>query len=297
MESLIINGGLGRFVCAIPALEKFVTNNPDAIILTSYWTPVLWGNKKLVNNIIDVDTKDIYLKIKDTKIREIEPYYNSKFLNNKINLIQAFDEEINYTTENVIPRLYVTPAELLKARQNLFNNKKIIAFQPFGSTATQINDEVVDETGRSLNVKLTTSIIETLEKAGFQVVFFDNRQFTCFKDNFTTNALTLRESFGLIANCDYFIGVDSSGQHIARSFNKPGTTFFGSTSVINFGYTDWFMNITSENYSAMRYPPIRLSGFDYWLSNVTNSNNLIFTEEQSQLICNSIIEDIKQKTI
>ena len=69
--------------------------------------------------MLDSGTKNLFKLIKDTKIRRIEPYYNSNFLNEKINLIQAFDEEINQQSENLKPNLYLSYNELHEAKKFL----------------------------------------------------------------------------------------------------------------------------------------------------------------------------------
>ena len=66
--TLMIDGGLGRVITAIPALEKYVTDNPDTIILITQWVPILWGNKILQNNVLDAGSKGLFEKIKNTKM-------------------------------------------------------------------------------------------------------------------------------------------------------------------------------------------------------------------------------------
>ena len=82
--TILVDGGLGRMISAIPALEKYVKNNTETIIVTYYWTPIYWGNKILRHSITDSSTKGLFEKIKNTKIIKPEPYYNSNYLNNKI---------------------------------------------------------------------------------------------------------------------------------------------------------------------------------------------------------------------
>jgi len=296
-KTLIIDGGLGRHVCAIPALEKFVELNPNSKIVTNFWTSIFWGNRKLQNHIFDASFKDIYQEIKDSDIRKIEPYYNRNFLNEKINLVQAFDEEINNTSENLKPKIYLSKKELYDAKKVLGTNKKIIAYQPFGSTSTFELDSIIDESVRSLNLKTAICLLELFLSNGYKVLLYDNRGYPFFDRQGVINVMNLdhRTASAFIAESDYFVGIDSSGQHIAHAFDKPGTTFFGGTSKINFGYPDWFTVITRENYKDKHYAPIRISEFDFWIANLANQDLLDFTEEENLELCELILTDIKNK--
>jgi hypothetical protein len=296
-QTLLIDGGLGRNVCAIPALEKFVAQHPDATIISNFWTAVFWGNKKLQSSVFDASTKNLFKLIKDTKIKRIEPYYNSNFLNEKINLVQAFDEEINQQSENLKPNLYLSYKELHEAKKVFNNGNKVIAFQPFGSSAVFCSNEIYDETARSLNLKMTVALLEAIINEGYRVLVFDDRRYPFFerKGVITITGTEYRSSMAFIAEADYFLGVDSSGQHIARAFEKPGAVFFGGTSNVNFGYPDWFTSITRPEYESREYPPIRVSEFDFWISNIANKDLLNFTEAEIPSICDLVLTDIKNK--
>ena len=97
--TFLIDGGLGRQIAAIPALEKYVTKHPDTNIITYFWTPIYWGNPILSDRTFDSNTKGIFQMIKDTKIIKPEPYYNTNYINSKINMADAFNEEINGDNE------------------------------------------------------------------------------------------------------------------------------------------------------------------------------------------------------
>jgi ADP-heptose:LPS heptosyltransferase len=292
----VIDGGLGRQISAIPALEKFVEDNPNGIIVSYFWSQIFWGNKKLTKNLFDSQTKGLFERLKDTKIIKPEPYHNNNFINRRISLAQAFNEEINGTKEIVEkPRLYFSKAELNAVQQNLDFSKKIVVFQPFGSETRFQNNDVIDPSARSLNVKTTQAILDRLKKEGYQVLIFENRDFPCIDEKefpFMKN-LNYRESAAVIANCDYFIGVDSSGQHIAYATDKPGTTFFGGTNPVSFGYPDYFSIFQKDGDYDYSYP--RLFEFDNWMQNLDNADIMEYDDEEVKEICDIIVEDIKEK--
>lgn len=294
--TLLIDGGLGRIISAIPALEKFVTKNPDTTIITYYWTPIFWGNPLLSSQVFDSNTKGLFEKIRHTKILKPEPYYNTNYINNKISLAEAFNEEINGDSEKMpIPKIYLSNSELSNGK-NLIkkNNKKVICFQPFGST-TKFEDEVVDPTVRSLSKVFTLQIINMLKQEGYDIAFFDDREIP-FLDR--SKLLNIRGSdcrtwASIIANCDYFLGIDSAGQHIARAFNKPGTVFIGGTTETNISYPEHFSFVKKEG--ERKYMSYRLCDFDYWLAELVNNNLMDYSAEDISKILKSISKDIREK--
>jgi ADP-heptose:LPS heptosyltransferase len=98
----------------------------------------------------------------------------------------------------------------------------------------------------------------------------------------------------LIEYCDYFVGVDSVGQHMARACGKPGTVIFGSTFPINTSYPDWFQIIEKEG--EKKYSPIRITGLDSVLADRYNDRMMDFDETEITEMYNKIVADIEAKT-
>lgn len=292
--TLLIDGGLGRVISSIPALEKYVLNNPETYVIVSYWTAIFWGNKILTNCIYDSNTKGIIEKVKNTKILKPEPYYNSNFLNERINMIQAFDEELNDTCENIKPNLFFSKFELNNVKTRIDPNRKTIVYQPFGSSAMFQNGDIIDRSSRSFDFNSSKRILDRLRREGYQVILFDTKGVFDVNEYENMNDLTYRDCAALISQSDYFVGVDSCGQHIAHATQVPGTTFFGGTSIKNYGYPDWFMTIAKD--SSIRYLPMRLADFDIWLSEIENSHAMEYSLEEIDNICDTIIAHIKERT-
>lgn len=97
----------------------------------------------------------------------------------------------------------------------------------------------------------------------------------------------------LIDCADYFVGVDSVGQHMARATNTPGTVIFGSTFPINTSYPDWFQII--EKAGTKKYSPIRITGLDSVLADRYNDRMMDFEESEIADIYNKIVADIERK--
>lgn len=295
--TFVIDGGLGRQIAAIPALEKYVKNNPDTTIITHFWTPIFWGNPTLACKVFDSNTKGLFERIKDSRIIKPEPYYNTNYINDKISMADAFNEEINGDEEKMPnPRIYLSDTEL-KNGKNIAkqNGKKVICFQPFGSTAKFESNDIIDQTVRSLTKEATLQMINVIKNDGFDIAFFDDREIQFLDRNKFLNirGIDCRVWASVIANCDYFVGVDSAGQHIARAFNKPGTVIMGGTSEINTSYPDHFTIIKKEG--QRRYMSYRLCDFDYWLSELENTGFMNYSIEEINKITQNILKDVRVK--
>lgn len=302
--TFLLSGGIGRVITSIPALEKFHKLNPedDFKILVNGWENVFWSHPILQNKTFDPNQKGSFeLYVKNNNLVVPEPYNNFRFYNQKINLIEAFDEIINddldHTDLKESGYLYLNTTEKNNAKQNIANFKdftkkdKVIVFQPYGSAAQQINTEVVDESNRSLSVENYFDIVKTLSEHA-AVVFLGQNNLRHVNDDISIylndDAYYIRNIIGLISECDYFLGVDSVGQHIAKSFNKPGMILMGGTDERNYSYPNHFKIFRKER-SVPLYAPWRISDTDSNYSNRLNDGMMEYTKEEIREICNLVI--------
>jgi len=289
--TLLIDGGLGRILTSIPALEQFVLDNPDSIIVTYFWTPIIWGNPKISNQVIDNNTKGLFELIKHSKIIKPEPYFNTNYINSKTHLSQAWNEVVNFKETDIqVPKIFLSKFEL--NAPNIKNNRPVIGLQPFGSTASFSPNEVTDSSGRSLNKEFTEQLIKRLKQENFDILLLTDKSIPFLDSSDFINYWpeNCRWMSAAIANVDYFIGIDSAGQHIARCFNKPGTVIMGGTSAVNVTYPDHFQIL---NNLPCTYHPYRIAEFDAYLAELINSNIMEFDTATSQSYIDSIIQDIK----
>jgi hypothetical protein len=100
----------------------------------------------------------------------------------------------------------------------------------------------------------------------------------------------------LIETCNYFIGCDSSGQHMAKSFNKPGTVIMGSTFVENVSYQNHFQILEKDQ--EKMYSPIRITDSvpDIDLADRSNDTIMDFSEDEINGMYQKIQIDIEKKT-
>lgn len=127
------------------------------------------------------------------------------------------------------------------------------------------------------------------------MVFFGEPQFQIATDSYTVklpNTTDLRMWASLIEYADYFVGVDSVGQHMARATDTPGTVIFGSTFPINTSYPDYFQIV--EKAGQKKYSPIRITGLDSVLADRYNDHMMDYSEAEIVDLYNKIVADIER---
>ena len=118
-KAFFINGGAGRVLCSMPGLERFAETNKDFIIVSESWSELYLNNKILRDHVYPLGHKDLFEeKLKDKKIISPEPYRVNQYFNQKCNLIQAFDIEINELDE--VPETGKINLELNKETEDDF---------------------------------------------------------------------------------------------------------------------------------------------------------------------------------
>ena len=96
-----IDGGAGRVIAAIPALEKYARLHPkeDWGVVIAGWDALYWGHPILQERTYSADTKGLFNNfLKDSVIETPEPYRVSGYFTQKLSLAEAFDEELKDNT-------------------------------------------------------------------------------------------------------------------------------------------------------------------------------------------------------
>ena len=305
--TFIISGGAGRVITAIPALEKYHRLNPDDDfkVLVHGWDPLFWSHPTLQNRTFSANHKGNFKNyIKDNRVVVPEPYTLNSFFNQKKNLVESFDEIINNTDDHddlsSEGYLHTSIVETHKTC-DLFSNyiqktgkQKIIVFQPYGSGVNIMNGQAIDRSNRSLSKENYFKIVKELSKFA-TVVYASHPQFRHPHDDisitFDEHQPYLRVLLSFIQQCDYYVGVCSVGQHVAKAFNKSGTILMGATDERSFGYPDHFAILRKEGRTPV-YSPWRLSDGDCEFADRSNEGIMDFTEEELQDICDFIKERV-----
>ena len=127
-KAFFINGGAGRVLCAIPALEHYKQHvDPTVVIVVEGWLELFFNSAILRDNVYPVGHKGLFQdKLIDREIITPEPYRLNAYFTQKCNLIQAFDILINDLKE--IPKTKEFKLDISRVDQaygyNLINEIK-----------------------------------------------------------------------------------------------------------------------------------------------------------------------------
>lgn len=304
-----INGGIGRVVCAIPALEKYLKNNPDDdfVIFSEFAYEAFSGHPTLHARSYPSNLPHLFKdKLKDRNVVAPEPYYVWEYYNQKCSIAQAFDIEINGTLDiELQPASIYLNNEEKHTAINIANdmrskhNKPLIIFQPFGKgitlNAVETSAGPIDSTGRSFTVESAAKLIKQIEHRcsillmnEFNVNF---QPYGCKQETFFIDNANLRKWFGMINAADAFVGCDSIGQHIAHSFNKNAYVVLGSTFAENVSYpNNKKFNIFDFNKDKKEYSPIRITVDE--CADRKNESAMNLSDSQIKQIADKILSGI-----
>lgn len=304
-KTFFLTGGAGRVITAIPALEKYAMKNPDDDfkVLIFGWESLYWGNPILQKRTFSAMQKGSFDQyIKNNNLIVPEPYHCRSYYTQQKSMAECFDEIINQTNDHsdlYTSKLYVTAREnnivsdIIKGALQEKKLKKVIVFQPFGSSMSMIGNQPTDPTNRSLSVEDYFYITKKLSQHAV-VIYFGDSKFLHPEDRHILNLAPLnpdlRTYMTAISLCDYFLGIDSVGQHMARSFNKQGTVIMGSTFEKNVSYPEHFKFF--RNGIVPEYNPIRIGGIDSDLSDFANEEVMKFTKQQLDKLVESVLKKL-----
>jgi ADP-heptose:LPS heptosyltransferase len=277
-KAFFVNGGAGRVICSIPAFEKYAEANPndDFIIVCEGGTDFFKGHPKLDGRVYDHWHKRLFQEhIKDRICVSPEPYRVWHYYNQKCNLSQAYDIEINGLSE---PRELQKPSiELNKTEviqgynivqeiKSVTKKDKVLVVQPFGRSVEQMGEFIADSSSRSMPLTAVVDIVNDLKK-DYAVVIMSEYHFPVEENEEKTKFPIARPQIqdmrvwaAVIDVADHFLGCDSMGQHIARALDKTATVVVGSTYPENISYPNHKdFDILDIGNGRREYSPIRIT--------------------------------------
>lgn len=310
--AFFINGGAGRVITSIPALELYEKENPDDdfIIVCEGGMDFYKGHPTLHKRTFDNWHKGLFESyLKDRNCVSPEPYRVWEYYNQKCSLAQAFDIAIsNKGLRDVsTPKIYHNKHEIVEAHQAIQEVKnttgldKVLIVQPFGRTAENRPDFVIDGTSRSFSLNDIVKIINELKKE-YSVVLMSEfpialeEEGTEIKHPVAMPSIpNLRIWSAMIEIADHFLGCDSVGQHMAMAVGTTATSVIGSTFPINISYPE------HENFDIIDigdgkrvYSPIRLTSEEE--QDRLNDEVMELTDEDINNILSSVRDRLGKST-
>lgn len=303
--AFFINGGAGRMLCSIPALELFEKENPDNdfIIITEGGMDMYKNHPSLHKRCFEPGHKDLFSeKIKDRDCVSLEPYRIWEYYNQECSLAQAFDIQINNKGIRDLPKpaLHLNSDEEVRGFMSVKEIKektkkdKVVVFQPFGRSSNYVDGFVNDTSGRSFDTMDSASIIKKLQAKNYAVMLMSEfavpySDLGCKDAVSHPQNISLRDWAGIIKNVDHFIGCDSVGQHIAHSVGTSTTVVLGSTYPINTSYPKADnVHIIDIDEDKRVYAPIRIAFDEY----CDRSNDRCMKIKNDYKIIDSIVKSV-----
>ena len=309
-----INGGAGRVVASIPALEKYAETHDDFIIVCEGGMNFYRGHPVLHKYAYDNWHKGLFEdKIKDRDCVTPEPYRQWHYYNQKCSLAQAFDIEINGLDEpRELPAPNITLAkgegiqgmQLVDEAINTTGKEKVIVIQPFGRGIMDTGGYMFDPTSRSFNLSDISTIINNLKKDYCVIVMsefpFQTEEGESKDAYIVPNIEDIRIWASIIDRADHFLGCDSVGQHIAKAVGSTVTAVIGSTYPINISYpNDPKFDIIDLGEDRRTFSPIRLTMEDY--QDIQNDECMSMTEKDISAVIKScrdkLGKSVKKKVV
>ena len=267
-----MNGGAGRTVASIPAFEKLYEKDKDFIIVCEGGMEFYKGHPQLHELAYDHWHKNLFKDyIKDRDCITPEPYRVWEYYNQKCSLAQAFDIAINNEGLREVPdpKIYMNKHELVQGYKMVEEIKavtgkdKVLVFQPFGRTAENMGDFIIDGSSRSFHLNDVIRICKDL-RDDYAIIIMSEFPVTIEENSKVQVAVPqvpdVRVWSSVIQIADHFLGCDSLGQHMAKALGTTCTSVIGSTYPINISYPNSpDFDIIDLGEGKRKFSPIRLT--------------------------------------
>lgn len=299
---IMLDGGAGRIVSAIPSLIKYHKSHPNEewYIMVWGWDCMMWGIPELQERTFNVDTNgafDIFWSA--NKVLTPEPYRVPEYYRNEISLVEAFDVVINdsYDHSDLPPMQFNLSIsekrrgfDIIEEAKEKFQKKKTVVIQPYGSTAFSHKTGMHDDSLRSIPTTMLDYFIDNLTKK-YNVIYMGFEQFHDQKTFRPNPDPSLREWAAIIQAADYFIGCDSCGQHICKALNKPASVVIAGTHRVNVTYNDFHIIERDISFSP---DAMRISNFRAQMSSRLNEQRIYFTKEEIKQAYSEIVSNLEK---
>ena len=273
-KAFFLNGGAGRMLCSIPALELYEqeSGDKDFVIVCEGGTDMFKGHPKLHKRAYDPWHKNLFDDvIKHRQVVNPEPYQVWEYYNQQCGLSQAFDIILNNKGVRKLdkPFINLSKDEMLVGRKLINEVKekikkdKLLILQPFGRGIEVIDDTPMDHTARSFEFSDLKKLMKELEKDYALIMMselkIDLKGEGLKREVAMPEGLNIRQWAAMIKYSDHFLGCDSVGQHLAYCVGTETTAVHGATFPINVSYPDTEnFNVLDLGSEARIYDPIRI---------------------------------------
>lgn len=244
-----MTGGLGRIVCALPALKLLQQQEPDSVIIMNGWDD-LYMHTGL--NVIEAASLNVGSILRKYDIITPEPYHQAGYRNGEYDMRFAFAKDLGVELGEALDYDIRPCMKTVKRLLTHFTKdvpdalgKRLAMIQIKASGTDNIRD---------INKTNVLNAVNALKNKGYFPIIIGQGEMDYDIPAYVYKDTSLTEYISLIAIADFFVGGDSSGMHLARAFGKKGVILYTSTGGIKF-YPGWFTEFRNPAYpDTFEYP-------------------------------------------
>lgn len=236
MKNIIfqVNGGVGKSIMATAVCRAIKKAYPEyRLIVLSGYPEVFIGNPNVYRfyrlGMAPYFYED-FVKGDGTIFMCDEPYLCKGYLEKKKHLTEAWCDVLGVKFDGSKPELYLNVLEMTKTKMQTPNNKPVMIFQPFGGGSK----EVPYSWNRDIPPHQAQALVNVLAQKYHVVQICREDQIKL--QNVQHVHAPFRDLFGLIANSQARLGIDSFMQHAAAAFDKNSVVTWITNTPTVFGY-------------------------------------------------------------
>jgi predicted RNase H-related nuclease YkuK (DUF458 family) len=239
--AVMLDGGLGRVLCAIPALQE-LAKTCELIVVSGGWVSAYKGSGL---KVIPMSLPNQAELLEEFVIIKPEPYWELAYRKGTANLVGAFYLALGIDMPLNKPFLpFATDTRGVGIK--IISPKPVLMFQPHGSgggvDARSMTDEEIEKVVNKYKKEYSIFLIGC--DADLKL---STEDVTVIKD------ITEPAFIRYIQACKIFVGCDSAGLHIASASKIPVVAYLSITSGIKYYKTT--SKVIRKGYEDMRINP------------------------------------------
>lgn len=240
--TIMIDGGLGKQMCAASAVHAFGEANGQKVNVITGW-PDAWKNHPWVADTAHfMDTRKARPLCAKANVLRPEPYRELSYRLEGQHLIAAYMKALGVPIDLAVKHLPLlkvdqgerewaqTRLESYVAENALKETKGTVAFMPFGG---QAGEGML----RSLPQDQAQMAVEIMKELGWAVFQFRGQTDTKLK-GIVSPDLDVRYMISLVTAFDRVVTVDTWLNHAAAALDKKALVFWGASSEKKLGYEE-----------------------------------------------------------
>ena len=225
-----MSGGLGRIVCALPALTE-----AKQLVITDGWNELY-----TMTNLTRIEHSSAFIEqaLDDDDVIAPEPYFSADYRSGKTSMVEEFHKALGTVQDENKQYLYPNVASV----EHWIKHFKAITDLPLAMIQVEASSAIRDISQQNLD-----NTIKALKDKGFFPVVIGELQRKKHSE-YSVIKTSITDLVSLIAVSNLVICPDSSCLHIATALNKKYIAFLTSTAGVKYHKANNFYHFVNNNY-------------------------------------------------